>query len=201
MKRLSIRSSQLAPIRALAADLYRSAKDVMKTVMGVVLGLVIAASLAFAASDDVSNVSLMVGPTHLNDGDSIVIEQVVAKSPNLAVGDKVVVRGRYVLKSEENAQLCLFVTTKEPVSVPVIPTQQTEVKKGSGEFELSEVVRHPGFLHVSFYRIQDGKRFGSVYFGTEQQMKEWSYEIALDSGDPKDTAEPSGAANGASPRR
>ena len=153
----------------------------MKTVMRVVLGLVVAASLASAASDGVSYVPLVVGPTHFNDGDSIVIEQVEATSPNLAVGDKVVVRGRYVLTSEEKAQLCLFVTTKEPVPVPVISTQQTEVKKGSGEFELTEQVRHPGFLHVSFYRIPDGKRFGSVYFGTDQQMKECSYNVALDS--------------------
>jgi hypothetical protein len=153
----------------------------MKTVMRVVLGLVIAASLAFAANDGFFNVSLVIGSTHFNDGDSIDIEQVVATSPNLAVGDKVVVRGRYVLKSEEKAQLCLFVTTKESVSVPVIPTQQTEVKKGSAEFELTEQVRHPGFLHVSFYRIPDGKRFGSIYFGTDQQMKECSYKIALDS--------------------
>jgi hypothetical protein len=152
----------------------------MKTVMRVVLGLVVAASLAFAASDGVSNVSLAVGPTHFNDGDSIVIEQVEATSPDLAVGDKVVVRGRYVLKSEEKAQLGLFVTTKEPVSAPVIPAQRMEVKKGSAEFELTEHVRHPGFLHVSFYRIPDGKRFGSIYFGTDQQMKECSSDVALD---------------------
>ena len=152
----------------------------MKTVLRGVLSLVVAASLASAASDSVSDVSLVVGPTHFNDGDSIVIEQVEATSPNLAVGDKVVVRGRYVLKSEEKAQLCLYVTTKEPVSEPVIPTQQTEVKNGSAEFELTVQVRHPGFLHVSFYRISDGKRFGSIYFGTEQQMKECSSKVALD---------------------
>ncbi len=170
----------------------------MKTVIRVVVGLLVATSLAVAASDDVYNVSLVVGPTHFKDGDSIVVEQVVASSQNLAVGDKVVVRGRYVLKSEESAQLSLFTTTKEPVSVPIIPSQLTEVKKGSGEFELTERVSHPGLLHVSFYRMTDGKRFGSIYFGTAEQMKEWSDQIALD-GDEK--AEPSTPANGASPRR
>jgi hypothetical protein len=173
----------------------------MKTVIRVVVGLLVATSLAVAASDDVSNVALVVGPTHFNDGDSIVIEQVVATSPNLTVGDKVRVRGRYNLSSEQSAQLCLFLTCSECFGEADSGIQRKEVKKGSGEFELSEVVRHPGFLHVSFYRIQDGKRFGSVYFGTEQQMKECGSQIALDSSDPKDAAEPSGAANGASPRR
>jgi len=170
----------------------------MKTLLSVAVGLLVAASLAVAASNEVYSVSLVVGPTHFKDGDSIAVEQVVASSPNLAIGDKVVVRGRYVLKSEESAQLCLYTTTKEPVPIPIIPSQQAQVKKGSGEFELTERMRYPGLLHVSFYRMTDGKRFGSIYFGTDEQMKEWSDAIALD-GDEK--AEPSAPANGASPHR
>ena len=155
----------------------------MKTILRIVIGLMVAASPAFAAADDGSAVSLVVGPTHFKDGDSITIEQVVATTPNLAVGDKVTVRGRYELRTEEKAQLCLYVTTKEAVPVPTVPSQQTEAKRGSGEFELTTRMTQPGFLHVSFYRVSNGKRFGSIYFGTEQQMKECNDSLALDGDD------------------
>ena len=125
--------------------------------------------------DDVSTVPFELGPKHFRDGDLIVIEQVAATSPLLTVGDKVTVPGRYVLQSEERARLCLCLTTSEAVGAePDFPTQKTEITKGSGSFELAEAVRHPGHLHLSFYLIPDGKRFGSVYFGTAQQMKEIS---------------------------
>jgi hypothetical protein len=54
-----------------------------------------------------------------------------------------------------------------------------EIRKGSGSFELTEVVKHPGHLHLSFYPIQAGRRLGTVYFGTSQQMQEMrNLEIA-----------------------
>lgn len=116
-----------------------------------------------------------LGPKAFKEGDLITIEQVTATSPRLAVGDKVTVRGRYVLKSEERARLCLYLTTGDAVGAEQdFPTQDTEITKGSGSFELAEVLRHPGHLHLSFYQSPGGKRFGTVYFGTAQQMKEIS---------------------------
>jgi hypothetical protein len=98
-----------------------------------------------------------------------------ATSPILAVGDKVTVQGRYALQSEERANLYLYLTTSDAVGAePDFATQKTEITKGFGSFELAELLRHPGHLHLSFYRIPDGKRFGTVYFGTAQQMKEIS---------------------------
>ncbi len=132
-------------------------------------------ALAGLAAAEVSGVPFVLGPKHFSDGDAIIIEQISATSSNFAVGDRVTVRGRYTLSSEERAKLCLYLTTSSDVGPePVSPTQRTEVKKGSGTFELAETLQHPGHLHLSFYG-SGGKRLGTVYFGTEQQMKEISH--------------------------
>jgi hypothetical protein len=146
----------------------------MKTLLGLVAGLLVSSQVGFAA-EEVSTVAFEVGPQHFRNGDSIVIEQVVASSPILAVGDKVTVRGRYVLQSEDKARLCLYLATSDAIGAePIVPTQTTEIAKGSGSFELTEVVKHLGHLHLSFYQVPTGTRFGSVYFGSSQQVKEMS---------------------------
>lgn len=143
----------------------------MQTTLRVAVSLLITVWVGFAA-EEVSDVAFVLGPKHFSNGDAIIIEHVSATSPNFAVGDNVTVRGRYTLSSEDQAKLCLFLTTSRDVGPePVSPTQRTEVRKGSGTFELTETVKHPGHLHLSFYG-GDGKSLGTVYFGTEQQMKE-----------------------------
>jgi hypothetical protein len=143
----------------------------MKTILGLVVGLLIGSQVGFGG-EDFAAVPFELGPNHFRDGDRIAIEQVVATTPLLSVGDEVTVRGRYILRSEHKAQLCLYLTTSDAVGAePDFSTQKTEIKNGSGSFELTEVVRHPGQLHLSFYQIPAGTRFGSVYFGTAQQMK------------------------------
>ena len=144
----------------------------MKKALGLVVGFFITVPLGFSA-ERLSTAAFALGPKHFRGDDAITIESVSATSPNLAVGDKVTVRGRYTLASEEKPRLCLYLTTDSTVGAEAeSPTQKTEVKKGSGTFELTETVRHPGHLHLSFYA---GKRFGTAYFGTEQQMKEISH--------------------------
>jgi hypothetical protein len=146
----------------------------MKATLGLAAALLVTSQIVFGA-DRVSTVPFEVGPTHFRNGDQIIIEQVVATSQNLVVGDKVTVRGRYVLKSEEKAQLCLYLTTTEAVGAePTVPTQKTDIKKGAGSFELTEVLKHDGHLHLSFYTTHSGNRLGTIYFGTAQQMKEIS---------------------------
>jgi hypothetical protein len=146
----------------------------MKIVAGLVIGLFVSLQIGFGA-EKVSTVPFELGPQHFTDGDQIVIEQVVASSPELAVGDTVTVRGRYVLSSKDKAQLCLYLATSEAVGAePVLASQKLDIAKGSGTFELAEVVKHPGHLHLSFYPIPAGRRLGTVYFGTSQQMQEIS---------------------------
>jgi len=143
----------------------------MKTALGWAVGLLITASVGIA-EEQVSGFTFVLGPKHFSDGNAITIEQVAATSPNFKAGDKVTVRGRYTFTSEEKAQLCLYLTTDASVGPePGSPTQITEVRKGSGTFELTKALKHPGHLHLSFYG-SGGKCLGTVYFGTEQQMKE-----------------------------
>src|ERR1700712_2583036 len=99
----------------------------MKTLIRLLFCFSLTACLSLAAAE-LSNTSFVVGQTKFKPGDSITIQQVLATSPNFAVGDKVVVRGQYQLKSKEKAKLALFLTQigdhgKELVS----PAQVTKI--------------------------------------------------------------------------
>ena len=130
------------------------------------------------AGNGLANIPFVLGPKKFKTGDSIVIEQVLANSPNLAAGDRVVVRGQYLLASKENATLLLVLTqTGGAVSENVSPTQMMKLERGTGSFELAYEVRHTGVLHLTYYGLADGKPFGGVYFGTRPQMdgiKDWT---------------------------
>lgn len=144
----------------------------MKTLIRLIIGFSLVACIGFAAVAELSNVSFVFGQKKFKDGDGIIIQQVLATSPKFAVGDKVVVRGLYQLKSKEKATLALFLTQTGGDGRDVVsPSQTLEVKEGSGPFELVYTVAHPGALHVTFYSIPNGMPFGGVYFGTEAQMK------------------------------
>jgi hypothetical protein len=118
-----------------------------------------------------SEAPFVLGPKQFKEGDAIVIQQVLATSPNMAIGDRVVVRGRYLLASKEKATLLLVLTQAEGDGrESVSPTQMIKVEKGTGEFELTYEVKRVGALHLTFYGIADGKPFGGVYFGTKLQM-------------------------------
>src|SRR5271169_225612 len=55
---------------------------VMKTLLGLVVGLFVSSQVGLAA-ESVSSVPFELGPQHFSGGDSIVIEQVEASSPLL----------------------------------------------------------------------------------------------------------------------
>lgn len=85
--------------------------------------------------------------------------------PGPRIGDTVVVRGRYQLKSRSAANLGLSLTTRGPSGpTPVSPKARQRVDEGSGTFELEYVVRQEGDLHVTFYPATNGSSFGGVYF-------------------------------------
>jgi hypothetical protein len=99
-------------------------------------------------------------------GDSIIIQEVLATSPALRVGDTIIVRGQYHLTSRAEASLGFFLTTKGPSgSTRVSSEQRAVIRAGSGTFELKHVVPSEGRLHVSFYPRPSGSSFGGVYFG------------------------------------
>jgi hypothetical protein len=99
-------------------------------------------------------------------GDSIIIEEILATSPQMKVGDTVIVRGKYRLQSRPKAALGFYLTTKGPSGpTRVQPYQRQNVDDLSGSFELKHVVPAEGRLHVSFYPRPSGSSFGGVYFG------------------------------------
>ena len=117
-----------------------------------------------ASGSTLSSVRFSLGQRAFEPGDSIVIQQVFASSPRFAVGDTVVVRGRYELASQADATLALYVTGHGAGPQRTSPTQRVRVTKGAGEFELACAIANAGALHVSFYPGAGGSVFGGVYF-------------------------------------
>lgn len=125
------------------------------------------------ANADLRDVSFATGPQLFRDGDNIQIEDVKASSSKFKVGEKVTVRGTYVLNSHPEANISIFITqTGGDGKSEILPGQQLKIKEGKGEFELSIDIRHEGYLHVTFYPVGGGSGFGGVYFGKSKQMRE-----------------------------
>lgn len=118
-------------------------------------------------------IQVTIGPKFFQDGDSIIITEIKAISPDLKTGDKVTVKGSYTLASKPKATLSLFATdTQGPGKEESQPEQKKDISSGQGEFELSITLKCDGYLHVTFYSVPDGKPFGGLYFGTAKQMEE-----------------------------
>lgn len=136
--------------------------------MKILLRLLAVFGLAACAASvhaELSPVSFVVGKQQFKPGDAIVIEQVLATSPQLEAGTKVVVRGHYQLASAAKAQLSLYVTHRSPAGRDVTsPSQSAPVQNQSGSFELSCEITYAGDPHVSFYPASGGEPFGGVYF-------------------------------------
>ena len=124
----------------------------------------------------------VLGPKAFRDGDVVEITDVQATSPKLEQGDSLTVRGRVRLASQDQAQLCLFLTQTEGDGMEEVDRAQTiQVKRGRGDFELKATIKHRGVLHLTLYD-RSGKPFGGVYFGTAPQMKRiagWSLDYYL----------------------
>jgi hypothetical protein len=125
-----------------------------------------------SASAEVSRVAFAIGKQQFKPGDSIVIEQVLATSPKLGVGDKVVVRGHYRLASVPKAKLGLFVTHRTKADADSSAKSQiAPAESVSGPFELACEITYEGDLHVSLYPWSGGESFGDVYLTSSATSK------------------------------
>ncbi len=99
-------------------------------------------------------------------GDSITIQDVLASSPRLEPGDRVVVRGQYSLQSRAQALLMVSLTVNAPGATELVAANSRKtVDAGPGTFELAYEIKQPGALHVTFYPSgAGGSSFGGVYF-------------------------------------
>ncbi|MEO6568922.1 MAG: hypothetical protein ABIO94_09185 [Opitutaceae bacterium] len=119
---------------------------------------------------DLTPVPVRITSQQFEPGDSITIQDVVASSAEMKVGDTVIVRGSYSLKSKPSGALGFFLTTKGPSAATAIsPGQQMKIEAGSGTFELKHVIPAEGSLHISFYPEPSGSSFGGVYFGASKR--------------------------------
>lgn len=117
------------------------------------------------------SVPVKLGPKAFRDGDVIQILEVESTSPELEQGDSVTVRGKYRLDSEKSAVLSLYLTqTAGDGREETEPKQTLPAVAGWHDFELSILIKHRGFLHLTFYSHEEGKPLGGVYFGTVEQM-------------------------------
>lgn len=137
---------------------------IMKTMSRLLLSLYLTTCVA-SASAALSSLPFVIGEHQFKSGDDIVIDQVLARSSKLSVGDKVTVRGHYRLASAATASLGLFVTHKSTAGADAVASSQAmRVEGASGAFELSCEIAYVGDLHVSFYTASGGNTFGGVYF-------------------------------------
>jgi len=113
-----------------------------------------------------------LGPKAFQEDDKIEIQEVWSERGTLAKGDTVKVKGTYTLRSKPAATLAFYVTASSPADA-YGPGLERQVKAGAVvPFEMERLITCDGHLHLGFYPPQRGECFGTVYFGTETQMKE-----------------------------
>jgi hypothetical protein len=149
----------------------------MKIYLKLVLFVLFAVATAFAARA-LSPVAAAVGPNEFPEGDSVTIVEVLSDSPSLEAGSRVVVRGRYTLASQSKARIGLSQTrTESRAPVPILSGSGKEISKGSGEFELVYEVTQVGCMRVALNDVTPGPSFGTVYFGTPEQLARVKREV------------------------
>jgi MFS family permease len=127
-----------------------------------------------------------IGQTNFPLGDSIEITS-IARNEN-----QMTVKGHYHLVSRDRALLALYITTTNIIRVPTDATQQMQIAKGQGDFELIDSHLVPGWPHVSMYPT-NGEPFASLYFGTKAEAAEESASSWI-TNNPPDSAEASASA-------
>ena len=129
-------------------------------------------------SFNLKKVDFVIGPQAFANGDKIVIEEVRSKLGSLAVGDTVSVKGTCTLASHSTGTLLLSITqdARSPQGGTAI---ERPIRAGTVPFEYERPIEVEGHLHLGFYDNDSGSCFGTVYFGTYEQMKEiahWNVE-------------------------
>jgi serine/threonine protein kinase/tetratricopeptide (TPR) repeat protein len=106
-----------------------------------------------------------IGQASFPKGDFIDITSVERSKTQMTV------KGHYNLVSADHATLALYITSTNR-NVPEDATQQMQISKGCGDFELTHRHLVPGWPHLSMYA--DGGSFAALYFGTKSESLEES---------------------------
>ena len=102
-------------------------------------------------------------------GNTLVITEVKGDSREYRPGATYLVRGRYILRSHQEAvlmQWCADGWVQEVDSEDPEPRcgGSLRVKRGKGEFSFRFKVKEVGELHLSFYPVGGGESFASLYY-------------------------------------
>lgn len=136
----------------------------MKTILLTMLLALVFPAVARCEAPAMSQIPFSTMRAEFEPGDRIVIKEVLASSPELALGDTVVIRGEYQLSSRESAGLRVSLTTIGKGSPERLSARAgTIATQGSDKFELECKITRPGVMHVSFYPLPTGGSFGGVY--------------------------------------
>jgi hypothetical protein len=148
----------------------------MKTLLPMLLAATCA--LAEPPAEFPYTVSFELGEAEFAPGDNITITQVRGTSEAITTNETYSVDGTYTLASQDQADLCLYVTSTQTSATPIDPQQTVRLTNGSGTFHLVKTMTGEGYLHVTFYSVSRGHGFGGVYFGQGPWVlskKIWSY--------------------------
>ena len=80
------------------------------------------------------------------------------------VGDRIVIRGRYALVTQDKARITLIQTLKKKSKPLYFALPSIEVKKGSGDFEMTYDLEREGNLFLVLTSIPDGHRGPSMFW-------------------------------------
>lgn len=138
-----------------------------KSLLSPLLALAFTAVL-HAAPAGLTSITFTTSQAQFAAGDSITIQEVLATSPSLGVGETFVIRGTYTLQSQAAANLGISLTTTEPVSVPNQPTARRSITAGTGTFEMEYTAQFAGSIYIAFTPAAGGASFGRIYFAGSQ---------------------------------
>lgn len=168
--------------------------------LGLTLWLASGAFAGMAADNQAeeqlpNSVPFELGKTQFAPGDSITIQTVRGTAGGFRTNETYCVEGTYTLSSRDEAELALFVTTRQDIRTRIDPRQKLHVKKGTGSFRLIQTMAAEGYPHVSFYPAASGNAFGGIYFGQGNWLwAEKSPGPASPAAEHQDTSKASGSA-------
>ncbi len=147
-------------------------KVLLRSFVGI-LSLFLLMSCSTKTRETFNHPDFEIGNQSFESGDSITITEIVSRDVDFAVGGVYWVRGTYELQSHDRATIGFWVTSNaENAAAKVgLPRQQVTVEKGTGTFEVQNILRVEGYPHLSFYPVGGGASFGGVYFGADEWLQ------------------------------
>jgi hypothetical protein len=104
------------------------------------------------------------GRAETTGADHVEVLELWGTRPAIEVGGEYLVVGRYTLESEEQGQVCFYLTANNWNNTgPNMDLQWAPVRRGTGRFVLQHKMHGPGWFHVNLYG--QSEELADLYFG------------------------------------